>query len=76
MFEGIYDALHREMSKLDEKYAAGTQMSDKDLVDIDRIAHALKCIATYEAMNGGSASRDRGRMTGRYYADQESYRRY
>ena len=76
MFESISDALHREMAKLDEKYSAGTQMSDKDLVDIDRMAHALKCIATYEAMTGGSVPRDRGRMTGRYYADQESYRRY
>jgi len=74
MFENISDALHREMLKLDEKYSGGTQLSDKDLMDIDKMAHALKCIATYEAMNGGSY-RDRGRTAGRYY-EQDGYNSY
>ena len=50
MFDGIYEAVHRELDKLNEKYAAGTQMSGKDLEDIDLMAHAIKCLATYEAM--------------------------
>ena len=81
MFEGICEAIHREMEKLEDKYANGTQMSGADLKDIDTMAHALKSLATYEAMKGnseyggsynggsyegGSYARGRSRMTGRY----------
>ena len=50
MFDGIYEAIHRELDALNEKYKAGTQMSGKDLEDIDLMAHALKSLAAYEAM--------------------------
>ena len=50
MFDKIYETIHRELDKLDEKYAAGAQMTGKDLEDIDLMAHAIKCLATYEAM--------------------------
>ena len=50
MFNGIYDAIHRELKKLEDTYANGVQMTGKDLEDIDLMAHALKCLATYEAM--------------------------
>lgn len=73
MFEGICEALHREMDKLDEKYSSGNvQLNNQDLDDIDRIAHALKSLETYKAMKGNSEgyessyARGRSRMTGRY----------
>ena len=72
MFEGICEALHREMDNLDEKYASGSQMNASDLDHIDKMAHALKSLKTYEAMGGnseyegGSYARGRSRMTGRY----------
>ena len=52
MYEGICDAIHRELEGLEEKYEAGTQLTGQDLERIDTMAHALKCIATYEAMKG------------------------
>jgi len=77
MFEGICDAMHREMEKLEQKYDNGSmQMNGQDLKDIDMMAHALKCLATYDAMkgnseyggsyDGGSYARGRSRVTGRY----------
>ena len=82
MFEAICESLTREMEKLDEKYANGAQLNDKDLIDIDRLAHAMKSIETYNAMKGGreasmygaSYARGRSRMTGRYVSrDGASY---
>ena len=80
MFEGICEAIKREMEMLDKKYQSGAQLSDKDLEDIDKMAHALKSLKTYEAMEGnseyggsydggsyeGSYARGRSRTTGRY----------
>jgi hypothetical protein len=73
MFEGICEAIHREMDQLEEKYASGkSAINSQDLKDIDTMAHALKSLATYEAMkgyseyDGGSYARGRSRMTGRY----------
>ena len=91
MFEGICEAIHREMDILEEKYSKGTQLSGQDLEHIDKMAHALKSLKTYEAMtgnseygyDGGSYARGRSRMTGRYVsrdggydAPEGSYRRY
>ena len=75
MFEGICEAINREMEKLDKKYQSGAQLSDKDLEDIDKMAHALKCLKGVEEMEGsseygsyegGSYARGRSRTTGRY----------
>ena len=70
MFEGICEALHREMDNLDEKYASGAQMNASDLDHIDKMAHALKSLKTYEAMNGNSeyGSYDGGSYDGGSYA--------
>ena len=57
MFEGICDAIHAEMALLEEKYEKGTQMSEKDLDAIDKMAHALKSLATYEAMKSAGTTR-------------------
>lgn len=74
MFEGICEAIHKEMDMLDDKYSKGTQLSAQDLEHIDKMAHALKSLRTYEAMAGNSEyggsydsyARGRSRMTGRY----------
>ena len=81
MFENICEAIHREMHELDKKYANGTQLSGKDLEDVDKMAHALKSIATYEAMKGESGyegdsyARGRSRVTGRYVSRDGGYSR-
>lgn len=78
MFEGICEALHMELDKIDEKLSKGAQLSGQDLEHIDKMAHALKSIKGYEAMSGnseyggsnesyeGSYARGRSRTTGRY----------
>lgn len=66
MFEGICDVLHRELEIIEDKYMdSKTPMNPTDLAHIDTIAHALKSLATYKAMENA----DRGR---RY----DNYRRY
>lgn len=76
MYESICEAIHRELENLDEKYAAGTQLNGQDLEYINKMAHALKSLAAYDAMKGeseydggnsnGSYARGRSRTTGRY----------
>ena len=88
MFDGICEAIHREMDVLEEKYSKGTQLTGQDLEHIDKMAHALKSLKTYEAMEGhseyggsydGSYARGRSRTTGRYVSRdgyEPEYRRY
>lgn len=53
MFEGICDAIHAELKELNEKYLDGVKITGQELEHIDMMAHALKSLATYEAMVGG-----------------------
>ena len=88
MYHAICEAIHTELEKLEQKYSGGAQVTSQDLKDIDMMAHALKCLKTYEAMDGnseydgGSYARGRSRMTGRYisrddgYDSRDGYRRY
>lgn len=71
MYDGICEAIHRELDQLDEKFAKGASMNGQELDHIDKMAHALKSLKTYEAMHngsedGGSYMRGRSRATGRY----------
>ena len=69
MFNGIMDALQTELEDLDAKYRdSGNAMNNQDLEHIDKITHAMKCLATYEAMknDGGRGRRER---YGRDYSD-------
>ena len=67
MFEGTYDSLFRELDTLEEKVAKGP-MNHQDLEHIDMIAHALKCLKTYEAMvEGGDSYQNRRRYEYRRY---------
>ena len=88
MFDGICEAIHKEMELLEDKYEKGTQLSSQDLEHIDKMAHALKSLKTYEAMAGNSEyggsydsyARGRSRMTGRYisrdgYDSRDNYER-
>ena len=69
MFEGICNALHREMEVLEDKYRSGNvQLNNQDLEHIDLIAHALKSIAGYEMIKN---SEDNGRSRSRY--DRREY---
>lgn len=85
MYEGICEAIHREMEQLDQKFANGAQLNGQELDHVDKMAHALKCLAAVETMQGnseyggsyddGSYARGRSRTTGRYVS-RDSYRRY
>ena len=89
MFDGICEAMHRELEMLDNKFQDGkSPLNSQDLEHIDKMAHALKSLKAYEAMageseydGGGSYARGRSRTTGRYvsrddYSRDGSYRRY
>lgn len=85
MYHGISNAIHKELDVLDERLSNGTAMNSSDLDMIDKMTHALKCLKTYEAMEGNSEydsyARGRSRATGRYvsrddYDSRDSYRRY
>ena len=86
MFEGICEAIYRELSLLNNKLQGGkSPMSSQDLETIDKLAHAMKSLKAYEAMEGNSEdsydsyARGRSRATGRYVSrdDYSSYdRRY
>ena len=68
MFEGISEALYRELESLDNKLMGGkAPMSTQDLDMIDKIAHALKCLKTYEAMLDGESYTTRRRYEYRRY---------
>ena len=76
MFEGICEAIYRELESLDNKLMGGkAPMNTQDLETIDKLAHALKSLKACEAMEGqseyggsneGSYARGRSRTTGRY----------
>ena len=82
MFEGICEAIHRELDTLDEKYSSGkTPLNSQDLEHIDLMAHALKDLKAVEGMEGhsewdGSYARGRSRTTGRYVSRDEYPRDY
>ena len=67
MFDAIMDALSRELMEYNEKFNQdGARISTQDLDIIDKLTHAMKCLATYEAMEGSycdtyerKSSRDR-----------------
>lgn len=71
-FEALEKAMCHELEKIAQKLDGGTEMSTADLDKIDKLTHAMKSLATYEAMrnpeeweDGMSGRRGRG-MDGRY----------
>ena len=86
MYHAICEAIHKELDQLEEKYSSGAQLASKDLEDIDKMSHALKCLKTYEVMEGNSEydggsyrgsydsyARGRSRTTGRYISRDGGY---
>lgn len=71
MFEHLENAMCEELDRLNEKYKGGQEITSGDLTKADLIGHALKSLATYEAMKGSREGRSessyaRSRTTGRY----------
>ena len=66
MYSKLKDMLHKELDKIEDS----GELTAASLAHVDTIAHALKCLATYEAMEERSGSRSRDRD---YYRDD--YRR-
>ena len=72
-FEALEKAMCKELEMLEEKVKGTPEMSVQDLEKIDKLAHAMKSLATYKAMkeadeygmdNGMSGRRNA--YTGRY----------
>ena len=71
--------LCKELDILETKFKTGADMSETDLKRADMILHALKSLATYEAMkeaeeyemDGYSGRRGRSPYTGRYVSRDE-----
>ena len=83
MYHGISEAIHKELEMVDQRLSNGTAMNASELDQVDKMFHALKCLKTYEAMEGNSEydsyARGRSRTTGRYISrdeDPRDYRRY
>lgn len=77
-FESLEKAMCKELEILEQKFKNGSEMSVQDLDKVDKLAHAMKSLATYKAMKeaedyeheqpeeGFSGRRGRSPMTGRY----------
>ena len=72
-FENLEKAMCKELETLERKVLSSPEMNVTDLDKIDKLAHALKSLATYEAMKGYdeeeegfSGRRGRSAMTGQY----------
>lgn len=69
-FEALEKAMCHELEKIAQKLDGGTEMSTADLDKIDKLTHAMKSLATYEAMRNPEEWEDG--MSGRrnpVYAD-------
>ena len=69
MYRVISEAILRELDSLEERFSNGATMNMSDLDTIDKAAHAMKCLATYEAMTEGEDYRRKSRY-------EREYRRY
>ena len=52
--EVLENKMCKELEIIEEKYRSGAEMSEADLKKVDMLAHALKSLATYEAMKEAS----------------------
>lgn len=48
--EILENKMCKELDNIEERYRGGAEMSEADLRKIDMLVHALKSLATYEAM--------------------------
>ena len=65
MFENLEKCMQKELEVFEQKMKSGTEMSTADLEKIDKLAHALKSLATYTAMKEAEEEYSEGGMSGR-----------
>jgi len=71
-FEALEKAMCKELEAIQQKLVGGAEMSETELRRVDMLTHAMKSLATYEAMKDaedweGEMSGRRGRaMNGQY----------
>lgn len=65
MYNGLCDILNEELEQIEKKMMKGGSLNTQDLDNVDKIAHALKSLATYEAMTGGYSEYGGGSYYGR-----------
>ena len=78
-FEDLERAMCKELEAIEQKVKGGKEMTDMDLDRADKLAHAMKSLATYKAMKdaeeyetGMSGGRGHG-MYGRYVSRDDGY---
>lgn len=64
-FEMLEKKMCMELEAIEQKLQGGTEMSVQDLEKIDKLAHAMKSLATYKAMKEAEEYGDEGEMSGR-----------
>lgn len=80
-FEALEKSMCKELENLEHKVQSAPEMSTADLDKIDKLAHALKSLATYKAMAeaseyeepGYSGRRGRNSYNGQYMSRDMSY---
>lgn len=80
-FEFLEKKMCKELEALDQKLEAGSDMTVQDLEKIDKLAHAMKSLATYKAMKDAEEYTNHGiegrqsKMYGREDEYSEGYSR-
>ena len=62
-FEALEKTMCRELETLEQKVSGGNEMSVQELDKIDKLVHAMKSLATYNAMKDAEEYSDN--MSGR-----------
>lgn len=82
-YEALEKAMCKELDALNQKLMGGAEMTIQELDKADKLAHALKSLATYKAMKEAEEygmedhmSGRRNPHTGRYMDAGPAYRYY
>ena len=74
-FEMLEKTMCKELETLERKYQGGAEMAVADLDKIDKLAHALKSLATYTAMKDHGYS-ERPDYSNQGYPEHHNYPDY
>lgn len=81
-FEALEKAMCKELETLEQKMKGSAEMSVQDLEKVDKLAHALKSLATWKAMKEAEEyeqdgySGRRGRAMNGQYVSRDGGRSY
>ena len=64
-FEALEKSMCMELEAIEQKMKGGTEMSMADLEKVDKLTHAMKSLATYNAMKEAEEWENEGGMSGR-----------